>query len=91
MENSIKEGVLQGELMAMQIVLNVLIATHPSREQVNELIEKQRLLGESFFLGSTRPDQALDAFCLTLDFLLGKDIPPPEDGGAGRKPPLRLV
>lgn len=75
MDNS-EQAKAVGEKMAVCIALNALIALHPNRQQVLDVLAQQRLVGESFFLSEPLPDVALDAFCATLDFVTGASQQP---------------
>lgn len=73
METEFKAALI-GESMALKLAINALIATHPEKEAVCAVLDgRLREYGTTFFLSHALPDQALQTFGETLDFVLGKD------------------
>lgn len=73
METDFK-AMLIGESLAVKLAINALIVSHPDKEAVCALLDGQlREYGTTFFLSNALPDQALQTFGETLDFVLGKD------------------
>lgn len=83
METDFKAALI-GESMALKLAINALIATHPEKEAVCAVLDgRLREYGTTFFLSHALPDQALQTFGETLDFVLGKDAEePPKPTGA---------